>query len=58
VDRLDAEELSFYERVREGYLEEARRAPERILMVDSRGSREQTESQVLTIMEDLLAGAP
>lgn len=46
VDRLDAEELRFYERVREGYLELVRREPDRFRVVTSAGSTEETAEQV------------
>ena len=46
VDRLDAEELEFYEQVRQGYLELAAAAPERFRVVDSSGSIESTQRQV------------
>lgn len=46
VDRLDAEELSFYERVREGFLARARAEPARFQVVDSSGPRERTQAAV------------
>lgn len=46
VDRLDAEELQFYERVREGYLELVRREPDRFRVVTSAGSTDETAKQV------------
>ena len=54
VDRLDAEELEFYERVRLGYLELAEREPERFSVVDSCGSVEATERQMMAVLETLL----
>ena len=54
VDRLDAEELEFYERVRLGYLELAEREPERFSVVDSRRSVEATERQMMAALETLL----
>ena len=35
LDRMEGEELSFYERVREGYLRLAEAHPERIIVVDA-----------------------
>ena len=35
IDRIDAEELAFYQRVREGFLELVRREPERYRVADS-----------------------
>ena len=46
ADRLDAEELAFYERVRRGFLELARAAPERFRTLDSSGSSEATQERV------------
>lgn len=46
VDRLDAEELSFYERVREGFLARARAEPGRFRIVDSSGPKERTQAAV------------
>lgn len=42
VDRLDAEGLAFYERVRQGYLELAAEEPRRFVVIDSSGSIEET----------------
>lgn len=53
VDRLDAEELEFYERVRKGYLELVDRQPDRFFIIDSRGGVEQTEEQVIAVLERL-----
>ncbi len=57
VDRLDAEELEFYERVRLGYLELAEREPNRFSVVDSSGSLEATERQTIAVLEKILEGA-
>jgi dTMP kinase len=46
ADRLDAEALAFYERVRQGFLDLARAEPERFRTVDSSGSFETTQDQV------------
>lgn len=54
VDRLDREELAFYERVREGYLDLARKAPRRVTVIDSSGSAETTERQVRRALRPLL----
>ncbi len=55
VDRLDAEDLEFYGRVRQGYLEAARREPDRFRVIDSAGSRQQTEEQVRAALVDIVA---
>jgi dTMP kinase len=54
VDRIDAESLAFYERVRGGYLELARREPERIRVVDSAGTLAETEAAVRAALADLV----
>ena len=43
VDRLDAENLAFYERVRQGYLELAAADPDRFTVIDSSGAVEETQ---------------
>ena len=53
-DRLDREDLSFYERVREGFLERADREPERFTVVSSESSLESTLEAVQRALADLL----
>jgi dTMP kinase len=53
VDRLDAEELDFYRRVREGYLELAAREPGRIRVIDSAHDAAATAGQVEAALADL-----
>ena len=57
VDRLDAEELAFYERVREGFLSRARGEPERFHIVDSSGAKEATQAAVRAALAPLLPGS-
>jgi len=54
ADRLDAEDLAFYERVRQGFLEQAEREPRRFRIVESGGDPARTASQVRAALEDLL----
>jgi dTMP kinase len=54
ADRLDAEGLAFYERVREGFLELARRDPERFRIVDSSGDAAETQAAVRSALEEWL----
>lgn len=54
VDRLDAEGLAFYARVRDGYLRAAASDPERFRLVDSSGSHAETEAQVRSALSDVL----
>jgi dTMP kinase len=58
VDRLDAEELDFYRRAREGYLELAARAPGRIRVIDSARDAAATAAQVEAALADLAPAVP
>jgi len=51
VDRLDAEKLEFYEKVRAGYLGLAERFVDRVRVVDSSGSIDETWEQVRRLLE-------
>ncbi len=53
ADRLDQEELAFYRRVREGFLALTRAEPERFRVIDSAGTKEETEDQVRRALADL-----
>jgi len=54
IDRLDSEDLAFYERVRRGYLALAERSPERFFLIDSSGSLDDTEGNVRRALADLI----
>jgi dTMP kinase len=54
VDRLDAEDLAFYRRVREGYSELVRADPERFATIDTSGPRELTQRRVRQVLTELL----
>jgi len=54
VDRLDAEDLAFYRRVREGFRDLAARSPGRFHVVDSSGSSAATFAQVKSKLSGLL----
>jgi dTMP kinase len=54
ADRLDAEGLAFYQRVREGFLELARRAPDRFRIVDSSGDASETQDAVRAALTEWL----
>ncbi len=54
TDRLDAEDLAFYERVRRGYLDLAEREPRRFHVIDASGDPARTASQVRAALADLL----
>lgn len=51
IDRLDAEDLAFYERVREGYLELAELHPDRFHVISSAGSIEETTTRLETALQ-------
>lgn len=54
ADRLDAEGLAFYERVRSGFLELARREPGRFRIVDSSGDSAATQARVRAVLQEWL----
>lgn len=51
VDRLDAEDVDFYERVRRGYLELAESEASRFEVIDSAGQLETTRRQVSGVLQ-------
>lgn len=57
-DRLDAEDLDFYRRVRGGFLELAAAEPERFRVIDSAGEVEATYRQVRAALADLFGELP
>jgi dTMP kinase len=57
-DRLDAEDLDFYRRVRAGFLELAAAEPERFRVIDSSGEVEATCCQVRAALADLFGELP
>jgi dTMP kinase len=48
--RFERENRAFFTRVRSGYLEIAKREPERVGVVDARGTPEQTHAKIMTIV--------
>ncbi|MBN2464389.1 dTMP kinase [candidate division WOR-3 bacterium] len=54
LDRLERERVEFHERVREGYLRVARRAPGRIKVVDGTLPADELEQSVFRHVEELL----
>jgi dTMP kinase len=58
-DRFEAEQHSFFERVRAAYLQRAARDPQRVRVIDGRGTAAQVVAAALAAMDDLLpAGVP
>ncbi|HEX8144255.1 MAG TPA: dTMP kinase [Pyrinomonadaceae bacterium] len=53
-DRLEAEDIEFYARVREAYLEVAEAEPERVRVLDASGSVEETHAMVLELVTPFL----
>ena len=53
-DRLDLEDLEFYARVREGFLERAARDPERFVVIRSDRAIEETSRSVREALADLV----
>lgn len=55
-DRIDAEQLAFYDSVRQGYLELARAEPGRFRVIDSSRHAEVTWPQVEAVLHELFPG--
>lgn len=54
LDRIEREDRAFHDRVRTGYLELARRWPERFIVVDARRSEREVADEVWGTIERLL----
>ncbi len=54
TDRLDIEHADFHERVRDAYLEIAKNNPERIRVIEARGSVQETHAAVMKIVMPFL----
>ena len=55
ADRLEGEGTAFQQRVRAGYLELAQAEPDRVKVIDARGSREVVRSRVLATLRETIA---
>ncbi len=53
-NRFEQETRSFFGRVRDGYIALAKREPERVVVVDARGTPEQTHQKILEIVSSRL----
>jgi len=49
-DRLDSERVEFHERVRQAYLDIAKTNPDRVRVIDARGSAQQTHELAMNIV--------
>jgi len=54
-DRFEREELAFHQRVRQGYLEMAKKDPQRWLLIDGSLPKKETERQIWEKVEQLLS---
>jgi len=52
ADRIEQQDLDFFERVRAGYAARAARAPGRIVRIDASGTVEQVGAQVLAVLAE------
>ncbi|MGM9480655.1 dTMP kinase [Roseateles sp. NT4] len=50
ADRIEQQDLDFFERVRAGYADRAAKAPGRIVRIDASGTVEQVGAQVLAVL--------
>ena len=53
-NRFERESRTFFSRVRSSYLEIAKREPERVVVVDARGTPDQTHTKILAIVNQKL----
>jgi dTMP kinase len=54
-NRFERESRAFFSRVRSSYLEIAEREPERVFVVDARGTPDQTHARILEIVKEKLS---
>jgi len=54
LDRMEQQGAAFHARVREGFLAEAARRPERIIVVSAAGSVEQVQSEIRRIVRQII----
>ena len=57
-DRMENQSLEFYDRVRQGYRDLARREPQRMKVVDGSRSIEEVEEQIWKLVRETLAKKP
>jgi len=49
-DRLEASDIAFHRRVREGYIALAKQFPDRVVRIDANGTTEQVQQQIQTVL--------
>ena len=54
-DRLESRGLDYHRRVRDGFLAEAARQPERIRVIDARGVLDEVQAQIRRVVQQYLA---
>jgi dTMP kinase len=57
-DRMESRQLDYHERVRQGFLTEAKKQPERIRVVSAAGGIEEVQSRIRAEVERVLAARP
>ena len=58
VDRIEAEKVDFFVRVRNAYLERAKEAPGRIKIIDASQSIENVQTQIRHVLDEFLKRVP
>ena len=54
ADRFEREEINFFEKIRNTYLERAKNEPQRFRIINSASSLENVKEQIVTILKDFL----
>lgn len=54
IDRMESEEITFYERVREGYLQLAEQYNDRFVVINANQSLDLVQKAIMTHLEDLI----
>ena len=55
-DRFEKEKMDFHHKVREGYLELARKEPERCVIIDAGAAADEVEAKIFEVIEPFLGG--
>ena len=54
ADRFEREEINFFKKIRNTYLERAKKEPQRFRIINSASSLENVKEQIITILKDFL----